>query len=261
MELCDPAKIGRILREKLPSLVEIGMECVPPLAWWTLEINLYLRNSHTSSIALIRRALLITLLISSPDPAAFPIMPLFYRVRAAIWLLIIGWHGYVMGSSRAKRCLLFRYYDKAAERVAGVPSLVVRAAGGLARGVLACLVVVSSPRPVVAPPRPVVAPPSEAPALPCSVPNAGVLPWAKHTLLSARPRIFEGRKRCLAPRPPRRSHRTATAGENGCEHPVVDGGGAISAPPPSRLDTRPPRGKRGCLTAVTQVFYNTCVTV
>jgi len=38
-------------------------------------------------------------------------------------------------------------------------------------------------------------------------------------------------------------------------------GGAISAPPPSRLDTRPPRGKRGRLTAVTHVFCNTCVTV
>jgi len=55
-----------------------------------------------------------------------------------------------------------------------------------------------------------------AQTLPCSAPNAGVLPWAKHTLLSARPRIFEGRKRCLAPRPPRWSDRTATAGESGC---------------------------------------------
>jgi len=55
----------------------------------------------------------------------------------------------------------------ASERVAGVPSLTVRAAGGLVGGVPACLVVAS-------PPRPVVEPPSEAPALPCSAPSTVV---------------------------------------------------------------------------------------
>ncbi len=71
----------------------------------------------------------------------------------------------------------------ASERVAGVPSLTVRAAGGLVGGVPACLAVASSPRPVVERP-------SEAPALPCLVPNAGVLPRAKHTLLSPRAGVF-----------------------------------------------------------------------
>ncbi len=125
----------------------------------------------------------------------------------------------------------------ASERATGVPSLTMRAAGGLVGGVPACLVVPSVPRPIVAPP-------SEAPALPCSAPNAGVLSYSKHTLLSARPRIFEGRKRCLALRPPRRSHRTATAGENGCEHPVVDGG-VPSAHPPHPGSTHAPQGEKG----------------
>jgi len=66
----------------------------------------------------------------------------------------------------------------ASERVAGVPSLTVRAAGGLVGGVPACLAVASSPCLVVEPP-------SEAPARPCSVPNAGVLSYSKHTLLRA----------------------------------------------------------------------------
>jgi len=66
----------------------------------------------------------------------------------------------------------------ASERVAGVPSLTVRAAGGLVGGVPACLAVAPSPRPVVERP-------SEAPALPCSPPNAGVLSSSKHTLLRA----------------------------------------------------------------------------
>ena len=81
----------------------------------------------------------------------------------------------------------------ASERVAGVPSLTVRAAGGLVGGVPACLAVAPSPRPVVELP-------SEAPALPCSAPSTGV-----------------------------------TQGRHG--------------------------GRKGRLTAVTQVFYNTCVTV
>jgi len=53
------------------------------------------------------------LLISSPDPAVLLIMPLVHLIRKTIGLLIIGWHGYAPDSSRAKRCLLFRYYDKA----------------------------------------------------------------------------------------------------------------------------------------------------
>jgi len=128
----------------------------------------------------------------------------------------------------------------ASERATGIPSLTMRAAGGLVGGVPACLVVPSVPRPIVAPP-------SEAPALPCSAPNAGVLSYSKHTLLSARPRIFEGRKRCLAPRPPRRSHRTATAGENGCEHPVVDGGGCRQRTPPIQARHTPRWRRKGAL--------------
>jgi len=63
----------------------------------------------------------------------------------------------------------------ACERVAGVPSLVVRAGGGLVGGVPACLVVEQ---------------PSAAPAVfpchentPCSLPDVGVLSNSKHTLL------------------------------------------------------------------------------
>ncbi len=38
--------------------------------------------------------------------------------------------------------------------------------------------------------------------------------------------------------------------------------GVSPAHPPHKLDQRgPPRGERGRLTAVTQVFYKTCVTV
>jgi len=85
-----------------------------------------------------------------------------------------------------------------------------------------------------------------AQTLPCSAPNAGVLPWAKHTLLRALHGGHTG--------PPRREKVAASI-------PSWMGGGAVSAPPPSRLDPRPPRGKRGRLTAVTQVFCNTCVTV
>jgi len=63
-------------------------------------------------------AVLITLLISSPNPAVLLIMPLVHLIRSTIGLLIIGWHGYAPDSSRAKRCLLFRYYDKADEALA-----------------------------------------------------------------------------------------------------------------------------------------------
>ena len=54
------------------------------------------------------------------------------------------------------------------ERVQGTPSIVLQNAAHALSG-----------------PRGVEEPPSEAPALPCSLPDGGVLPWAKHTLLRA----------------------------------------------------------------------------
>ncbi len=81
----------------------------------------------------------------------------------------------------------------ASECVAGVPSLMVRAGGGLGRGVPACLVVASSPRRLV------------------EVSSASV----DTALLGAERGSFELLKTHLAPRPPRWSHRPATAGETG----------------------------------------------
>ncbi len=42
---------------------------------------------------------------------------------------------------------------------------------------------------------------------------------------------------------------------------VSSGEGAAGAPPPASSTHAPPGEERRCLTAVTQVFYNTCVTV
>ena len=112
----------------------------------------------------------------------------------------------------------------ASERVAGVPSLTVRAAGGLVGGVPACLAVASSPRRLVTPP-------SEAPALPCSPPDPVFSRGAKDALL----RVLHGGHTG----PPRREKIAASV--------PSWMGGCRQRTPPHKLDTRLPKGRKGAL--------------
>jgi len=83
-----------------------------------------------------------------------------------------------------------------------------------------------------------------AQTLPCSAPNAGVLPWAKHTLLSADPVFLRGAKDALLrvlhgghTGPPRREKIAASV-------PSWMGGVPLAHPPDAR-STHVPQGEKG----------------
>ena len=117
----------------------------------------------------------------------------------------------------------------ACERVAGVPSLTVRAAGGLVGGVPACLVVESAPRPVVAPPSAASAEFCPGQNIPCSLPDPVFLRGAKDALL----RVLHGGHTG----PPRREKVAASI--------PSWMGGVPSAHPPHPGSTHAPQGEKG----------------
>ena len=117
----------------------------------------------------------------------------------------------------------------ASERVAGVPSLTVRAAGGLVGGVPACLVVESAPRPVVAPPSAASAEFCPGQNIPCSLPDPVFLRGAKDALL----RVLHGGHTG----PPRREKVAASI--------PSWMGGVPSAHPPHPGSTHAPQGEKG----------------